>query len=286
MSKDVEVKRAFEGLYIPREIWLSQDLTLMEKLVLVEIKSLDTHKECFAKNEHFAKFFGVGITRIGIIISSLVKKGYINRQMTYAEGTKHIIKRTITICVRPIPTKVVHTPTKVVHTSPTKVVDPTQQKLRDNTTVNNTKVNNTIIKSVPKENKNSHSLSNDILIVEDIKQKVVKENKPADLLEVEDYFKEKGYDLSEAETFFEYYENIGWKVGRNPMKKWKYAANKWIKNARPKYEDKVKANSMHSHYSKVIKELNEVPDIIPVQEVKLLGELTREQKIAEITRNL
>jgi len=256
MSKDIEVKRAFEGLWIPRDIWLSHELTLMEKLVLVEIKSLDNHKECFAKNEHFAKFFGVGITRIGIIISSLVKKGYIDRQMTYAEGTKHIIKRTITICVRPSTTKVEHTPTKVEHTTikvtdtyPTKVVEPTQLKLRDNNTVNNTKINNTIIKSVPKENKNSHSLSNELILVEDIKpKKIIKENKPSDLLEVEIYFKEKAYDMNEAESFFEYYENIGWKVGRNPMKKWKYAANKWIKNARPKYGNKSEPVSLAKKY--------------------------------------
>ena len=157
MGKEIEVKRAFEGIWIPREIWLTSDLTLMEKLVLVEIKSLDNWKECFARNEHFAKFFGIGITRVGIIISALVKKGYIERRMTYAEGTKHIIKRTITVCVRCSHTKVEHTPIKVEHTPtkvevtpPTKVVEPTQQKLRDNNTVNNTKVISTVNKQKAK----------------------------------------------------------------------------------------------------------------------------------------
>lgn len=129
------------------------------------------------------------------------------------------------------------------------------------------------------KNKNINKNNNNI-------ERKENEDKPSSLSQVETYFDIKSFDKSEAINFFEYYESNGWKVGKNPMKKWKYAANRWVKNARPKYEDKVKANSMHSHYSKVIKELNEVPDIIPVQEVKLLGELTREQKIAEITRNL
>ena len=113
----------------------------------------------------------------------------------------------------------------------------------------NTNKNNNNIESVPKENKNSHSLSNELILVEDIKpKKIIKENKPSDLLEVEIYFKEKAYDMNEAESFFEYYENIGWKVGRNPMKKWKYAANKWIKNARPKYGTKSEPVSLAKKY--------------------------------------
>ena len=35
----------------------------------------------------------------------------------------------------------------------------------------------------------------------------------------------------EAEKFFNYYESNGWKVGKNPMKNWKAAANNWITNS-------------------------------------------------------
>ena len=34
-------KRDFKGVWIPKEIWLSTDLKVMEKLILVEIDSLD-----------------------------------------------------------------------------------------------------------------------------------------------------------------------------------------------------------------------------------------------------
>lgn len=36
---------------------------------------------------------------------------------------------------------------------------------------------------------------------------------------------------TEAEKFYNYYESNGWKVGKNPMKNWKAAANNWITNS-------------------------------------------------------
>ncbi len=60
------------------------------------------------------------------------------------------------------------------------------------------------------------------------------EGKPSSLDEVNNYFLEKNFDLSEAINFFEYYENNGWKQGKNKMKKWKLAANRWMRNYKPK----------------------------------------------------
>ena len=36
----------------------------------------------------------------------------------------------------------------------------------------------------------------------------------------------------EAEKFYNYYESNGWRVGKNPMKNWKAAANNWITNTK------------------------------------------------------
>lgn len=49
------------------------------------------------------------------------------------------------------------------------------------------------------------------------------------LQEVTDHFTEKGHP-QQSEIFFNYYESNGWKVGKNPMKNWKAAAQNWIKN--------------------------------------------------------
>ncbi|WP_207634964.1 helix-turn-helix domain-containing protein [Peptoanaerobacter stomatis] len=72
------VQRAFKGIWIPAEIWLAEDLTIIEKLFLVEINSLDNEKGCFATNKHFSEFFGVSKGRCSQIINSLKEKGYIS----------------------------------------------------------------------------------------------------------------------------------------------------------------------------------------------------------------
>lgn len=55
---------------------------------------------------------------------------------------------------------------------------------------------------------------------------------PPDLAEVKAYFAEKGGTNAQAERFFTYYESNGWRVGKNPMKKWKAAASGWISRDR------------------------------------------------------
>lgn len=72
------VQRDFKGIWIPAEIWLAEDLTIMEKLFLVEINSLDNEKGCFATNKHFSEFFGISKGRCSQIIKSLKEKGYIS----------------------------------------------------------------------------------------------------------------------------------------------------------------------------------------------------------------
>lgn len=56
-----------------------------------------------------------------------------------------------------------------------------------------------------------------------------KTGKPAGQDEVDQFFKEEGAPLREAQKFFNYYSSNGWKVGgRSPMKDWKAAARNWI----------------------------------------------------------
>jgi hypothetical protein len=51
---------------------------------------------------------------------------------------------------------------------------------------------------------------------------------PPDMESVSEYFAQKGGTNAQAERFFAYYESNGWRVGKNPMKKWKAAASGWI----------------------------------------------------------
>ena len=89
------MKRDFKGIWIPKEIWLSTDLKVMEKLILVEIDSLDNEDGCFASNDHFSKFFSLSKNRCSEIIKSLEEKGYIEIKYIYHTDSKAISKRVI-----------------------------------------------------------------------------------------------------------------------------------------------------------------------------------------------
>lgn len=91
------MERAFKGIWIPKEIWLNDNLTLMEKVFLVEIDSLDNDKGCFASNEHFSSFFKLSKSRCSEIIKTLEKKGFIKITYIYKQGTKTIEKRIIKV---------------------------------------------------------------------------------------------------------------------------------------------------------------------------------------------
>ena len=57
-------ERDFKGVRIPRDIWLSEQLSIMEKVLFVEINSLDNERGCFASNAYFAEFFQVSSRRV------------------------------------------------------------------------------------------------------------------------------------------------------------------------------------------------------------------------------
>jgi len=89
------MQRAFKGVWIPKEIWLNKNLSLVEKVLLVEIDSLDNGDGCWASNGYFAEFFGLSKNRISILISSLEKKGFITTEIKYKKGSRQIEKRII-----------------------------------------------------------------------------------------------------------------------------------------------------------------------------------------------
>lgn len=98
--KSTKMDRAFKGVWIPKEVWLDKSLGWSEKLLLVEIDSLDNDDGCWASNEYFAEFFNLSKDRISKLISSLKKKGYVSVELVYKEGTKQIEKRIVRITDR------------------------------------------------------------------------------------------------------------------------------------------------------------------------------------------
>ena len=75
--KIVKQDRKFEGVWIPAEFWLDENLSIMEVVLLTEIKSLDNEKGCFASNAYLSNFFGLSKGRISQLVNQLKDKGYI-----------------------------------------------------------------------------------------------------------------------------------------------------------------------------------------------------------------
>jgi hypothetical protein len=126
------MERDFKGVWIPKEVWLDENLTWMEKLLLVEIDSLDKEKGCFASNKYFAEFFQLSPSRISELVSQLVCKGYITTFLLY-DG-KQVKQRILTPTV----------PIRKLEGGIRKTEEGYSEKAKDiNTLINNTSINNT-----------------------------------------------------------------------------------------------------------------------------------------------
>lgn len=86
--------RAFRGIWIPAELWMTDKLSLQEKVMLVEIDSLqDPERGCFKSNTKLAEFFSLSPSRVSAIISSLADKGYV--RVKQVRKNKQVIERRI-----------------------------------------------------------------------------------------------------------------------------------------------------------------------------------------------
>ena len=91
----MENKKSFFGVWIPSELWLSDELSFGEKFFLLEIISLDRADYCFASNKHFSELFGLSKGRCSQIVGSLKKKGMIRTR--YIRDGKLIVERRIDV---------------------------------------------------------------------------------------------------------------------------------------------------------------------------------------------
>lgn len=71
-------KRDFKGVWISKELYLDKNLSWIEKILLVEIDSLDNSEMgCFASNAYLAEFLNVSEGRCANMISDLKKRSYL-----------------------------------------------------------------------------------------------------------------------------------------------------------------------------------------------------------------
>jgi uncharacterized phage protein (TIGR02220 family) len=84
-------ERQFKGVWISQGVWLDDRLTALDKIILVEIDSLDNEETgCYATNEYLANFCQCGVTKISTAISKLIELDYI--YIKSFDGRQRILK--------------------------------------------------------------------------------------------------------------------------------------------------------------------------------------------------
>ena len=207
-TKTITMKqeRDFKGVWIPKEIWMNKDLTIMQKLFLVEINSLDNDSGCFAGNAHFVDMFELSKQRCSQIINSLAEKEYINIKLIY--NGKQIQKRIIRVSSKfDRVSSTLEGVSSFQGEGVKKMRGGCQEKLIVNNTISNT-VNNTVNK----------------------KKKSVSFKKPT-IIEIKEYCTERKNNV-DSETFYHFYESKDWQIGKEKMKNWKSCIITWEKSNR------------------------------------------------------
>lgn len=94
MSED---KREFKGVWFPAEVWLDERLTALEKIILIEIDSLDGEDGCYASNEYLAGFCQCSQSKVSSAIAKLKRLGYI--RVKSFDGRKRILESCLTVSI-------------------------------------------------------------------------------------------------------------------------------------------------------------------------------------------
>lgn len=76
------------------------------------------------------------------------------------------------------------------------------------------------------------------------------------LSEIKEYCIERNNNI-DAEEFYSYYESIGWKVGKNPMKNWKFAIITWEKRENKNKSKYTKKTNTEQTLDAIYKVMNE-----------------------------
>jgi len=81
--------RDFKGVWISNAVLRSSELSLMQKVLLIEIHSLAADHGCFASNRYFSEFLEIHPRTVSAHLSSLKSKGFIS--MTIHNHNRRVI---------------------------------------------------------------------------------------------------------------------------------------------------------------------------------------------------
>lgn len=191
------------GFFIPADIWEREDLTLHEKVILAEVVSFHKDgKECYISNETFGKMISASPWTASMAVSSLTAKGLIKR--TGFDGKKRYLalcKTQSQPCENP---KATHVKNKRQTCEKQKAAFGKSQEIipTDTTYPSVAIINNNDNKGAKRFVKPTYD-------------------------ELKSYADEIGFYPFDPQSFLDYYDSNGWKVGRNSMKDWHAAVRTW-----------------------------------------------------------
>ncbi len=110
---------------------------------------------------------------------------------------------------------------------------------------NNTNTNNNIYNKSPKNLDTGKTDIGVSRVSKSVKPKYI--DKPKDLDMVKEYFNEKYSEYKDqAEPFYEWFESVGWKRGKTPIKKWRMAVGQWVRTEKEKRKNSFQGQGQGS----------------------------------------
>jgi hypothetical protein len=215
------------GIWIPAEIW-ALDLPPLHRVFLARLAALSKQDGAsWAGDDFLAESLRCTPQHVRKMRHQLEQSGHI-----VTEGYGH--KRRLSVEVAPTGARVAPTGTSNQRRKQPQAqeLQPEAQKLRPEMRQEAT----TVAESI-EENRISKEVS------KSIEAKPKKEATPKDLQTVIDAFVAAGQTSDLGERFYNYYESVGWVIGkaRKPMKDWKATARDWIQRE-TKYQDESANN--------------------------------------------
>ena len=89
------IPEVFKGVWIPRAVFVIDDLTLHQKIVVSMVINLTSDEPCYATNHYIGEILGIHPTRVSVHLNNLKKMGYLDIKIVRNKD-KHITKRLIT----------------------------------------------------------------------------------------------------------------------------------------------------------------------------------------------
>lgn len=224
------MERKFKGIWIPAELWKSKELSLQEKCLIAEIDSFTVF---FMSNKALADFMGVSKRRVQQIIMGLSEKGIVDVNTIEDPDTGQTIKRVI---------RVTESFKRAIFE--TSMNDEKQSRFTPGEENFTPGGEESFIPGAKKISPNITKIDNKV-----IDNKREGADKPAPppmktkrfvkptMEDVRAYCTERQNSV-DPESFFDFYESKGWKVGNQSMKDWKAAVRTWERrdNNRPRYK--------------------------------------------------